>query len=90
MKKLNIYFIRDQHRFIYVLGKPKFKITETDYGDGWSVFIGYGNDRYIRIYYGDIPSIDIFFLNHKGSIRFKDKGIRRNVDGKYFYTFESV
>ena len=71
----------------YVIGKPKFKITETDYGDGWSVFIGYGNDRYIRINYGDIPSIDIFFLNHKGSIRFKDKGIRRNVDGKYFLYF---
>ena len=53
------------------VGKPKFKITETGYGDGYSVYIGYGNNKYIRLNYGEVPSIDINVLNHKGSIELK-------------------
>ena len=63
------------------VGKPKFKITETDYGDGYSIYIGYGNNKYIRLNYGEVPSIDINFLNHKGSIAFK-KLFRIQRNGK--------
>ena len=52
------------------LGRPKFKVTE--HNDGWSVYLGYGNNRYIQFRYGDIPSIDFNILNHKGSFKIKD------------------
>ena len=66
------------------LGKPKFKITETEYGSGWSIYIGYGNNKYIRLNYGDIPSIDINILNHKGSLKLMNSDyLYRHVDGKY-------
>merc|ERR1739845_141713 len=38
-----------------MLGKPKLKITE-DYNGFWSVYIGYGNKRYINFKFKD----DIF------------------------------
>ena len=56
---------------LYVLGKPKLKITE-DYNGFWSVFIGYGNKRYINFKFNDRPSMDFNILNHEGSFKVKD------------------
>ena len=68
------------------LGKPKFKITETEYGSGWSIYIGYGNNKYIRLNYGDVPSIDINILNHKGTLKLMNNGyLNRHLDGKYLF-----
>ena len=76
----NVYYYFYIH--LYVLGKPKLKITE-DYNGFWSVYIGYGNKRYINFKFNDRPSMDFNILNHEGSFKVKDDIFRRS--GKYLH-----
>ena len=65
----NVYYYLYIH--LYISGKPKLKITE-DYNGFWSVYIGYGNKRYINFKFNERPSMDFNILNHEGSFKVKD------------------